>query len=182
MSFRGRGRRGGMRRTMALTPIVTVKKQRAEVVTYAGLNANNVYTLYTGVAPGILETTSTVHTGKKVFSVDLSVNFISSSGGISGVFNWMLYKLRDGQSTNGEFAALDAASWSNIGLSNARNQVIKSYMGLVGTQDAGALRANVHISIPKIYQRVRQEDKLLLCFNSDIGGPLHIGSRFKTYT
>ncbi len=171
-----------MRSRMALTPIVTEKKQRAETISYAGADANNIYDLYIGINTGLLETTSTVQTGKKVFSVDVSVNFVSSSASITGPYSWMLIKLRQGQSIAAVFAATDASNWTNIGLSNARNQVIKSYMGLVGTQDGVILKQNIHISIPKIMQRVREGDVMALVFSSLIGGTLSIGSRFKTYT
>ncbi len=119
--------------------------------------------------------------GKKVFSVDVSVNFVNGSATEAGVYSWMLLKLRAGQSIVGEFAATDASSWSNIGLSNARNQIIKSFMGVMGTEDGVAVRNNFHIPIPRLMQRVREGDQLLLVFNADLGGPLHIGSRYKSY-
>ncbi len=170
-----------MRSRMQLIPIVSTKKQRNEDITYAGLGANNIYNLYAGVGVGDVETTSTVQMGKKVFSVDVSVNFASGSGVTSATWAWMLLKLRAGQSIVGEFAAVNAAFWSNIGLSNARNQIIKSFMGIVTSEDGVPLRANLHIPIPRLMQRVREGDQLLLVFNADVAGPLSIGSRYKSY-
>lgn len=162
--------------------IVSEKKQRNENITYLGGNANNNYTLLTGIATGVAETVSTAHVGKKLFSVDVSVNFVNGTANTGSTYNWMVWKAHAGQTTSNEFAANNASSWSVIGLSNARNQIIKSYMGNTGTEDAQALQRNVHIKIPKHMQRIRQGDEYILIFNATESGALSTGSRFKVYS
>jgi len=176
-----RGRRM-MRRPMMRAPIVSYKHQRNENTTYVGALANNQYNVYVGVEPGQVNTPQGVAAGNKVYSVNISLNFIHPNAMGTDTPSWMLVYLRDGQTIPSCFAATAASEWSNIGLSNCRNQVIKSYMSLVGTEDAGPKVWNVHIKIPKIYQRVRQGDALVIIFTASDSGPLSIGTRFKSFS
>ena len=165
-----------------LPPIVSYKHQVAESVSYAGLDANQQTVLYFGQPPVTPSGGNLVPAGHKVYSVDVSVNFVSGDQNTTGTYSWMLCYMRQDQQVNIIFAAVGAANWSVIGLSNARNQVIKSYMGIVGTEDAGPIRQNVHIKIPKIYQRVREGDQLILVFNADAAGTYSTGFRYKDYS
>ena len=94
----------------------------------------------------------------------------------------MLVCLRNGQTIATLFAGTKAADWSVIGLSNSRNQVIKSFTGIVGTEDAGAIRYNVHIPIPKMFQRIREGDQWVLVWNSFSPGPLTTAFRYKDFS
>ncbi len=163
-------------------PVVSFKHQRSEPTSYAGLSANHQYNLYTGSAPGSAVTTDTVPAGNKVYSVNVSVNFTLESGSATASLSWMLVHLRADQALNTLFAGTDSSNWTVIGLSNGRNQVVKSYQSLIGTEDAGPRQWNLHIPIPKMWHRVREGDILLISFNSDSGGSLLLGSRFKSFS
>ncbi len=169
-------------RPRMMAPIISYKHQFQEKLTYAGGNANNQTVLYFGGLPGAQANPSSVPAGNKVYNVDVSVNFVSSSGGESGTYSWFLTKMRDGQLVDIIFGTPNGADWSNLGLSPSRNAVIKSYTGLVGTEDAGPLKQNVHIKIPKIYTRVREGDQLIVVFNADLAGTLNIGIRYKSFS
>ncbi len=171
-----------MRRPMMRAPIVSYKHQRQTALTYIGGGANQVITLYTGTGPGSVGTVGLVPAGNKVYSCDVSVNFIPSSAGNSGTINWMLVHMRSDQDESTLFAPTSAADWTNIGLSVARNQVIKSFLSLVGTNDAGPRIWNMHIKIPKQWHRVREGDRLIIIFDCDEAGPLAIGTRYKSYS
>ncbi len=163
-------------------PIVSYKHQRQEDITYIGTGANNFYTVYTGTGPGSTATPDTVPAGNKVFSVNVSLNYINPEGSGTATINWMIIHLRADQNINTLFAATDASNWTNIGLSLARNQVLKSFLSLVGSEDAGPKLWNVHIKIPKMWQRVREGDSIVIVFNSVTAGPLSTGTRFKSFS
>ncbi len=165
-----------------VAPITSFKHQFEEKVTYTGSAVNNQTVLYFGGAPNAEQAPNIVSAGHKVYSVDVSVNFITGSGSISTSYAWMLVKMRDGQLVDIIFGANNGADWSTIGASSSRNSVIKSYIGFVGTEDAGPLKQNPHIKIPKIYQRVREGDQLILVFNADLAGELIVGFRYKDYS
>jgi len=181
MVVRHFGRR--MRRPMRmLAPIVSYKHQRQEDVTYVGGGANNNTIVFTGDAPGAAASLQGVPAGNKVYSVDVSVNYIQESSSGNSILNWMLVHLRDDQTVNTLFAATQAANWTTIGQSKGRNQVIKSFLGLVGSEDAGPRVYNLHIKIPKMWHRVREGDQLILSFHAENAGSLSIGTRFKSFS
>jgi len=171
------------RRRMAMrAPIVSFKHQQVEDTSYVGASANLIHRLYVGLPPGEPNTPVAVANGEKVYSVDIVVSFIHGEGTGDTNLNFMLTKFRADQSVSTLFAATNASSWSNIGESSARNQVIKSYMGQAGTEDAGPKTYTLHIKIPKIYQRVREGDALDVIFNATDIGSLRIGHRYKSYS
>jgi len=178
MPFRRRMR---MRRPMQ-APIVSYKHQRQTAVTYLGAVANQIITVFQSEPPGGQAQVFGVPAGNKVYSLDVSMNFIHTSGSGSTTINWMLCHLRDGQNVDDLFASTDAANWSNIGLSKGRNQVIKSFLSQVGTEDAGPKMQNIHIKIPKMWHRVREGDSLLIVFNASDSGSLVVGTRFKSFS
>jgi len=163
-------------------PIVSYKHQFQALVTYGGVDANQTLVLYTGGAPGSVATPATVPAGNKVFRVNVVVDFISGAGGVTTDYQWMLVHLRSGQSIDTLFAPTGAPDWTNIGLSTARNQVLKSFTTLGGTNDAGPIRGHLSIKIPKIFQRVREGDTLVLVFSSFVGGPLKMAFRYKSFS
>ncbi len=172
--------RGRMRPRM-VSPIVSFKHQRNETVSYLGSNANNIYTIYTGVQSGTGSGPQTVPVGEKVYSVDVSVNFIPATASAGSDYSWMLVHYRSDQDQNVLFST-PHSSWSSIGLSNARNQVVKSFMGVTGSEDSTSARYNIHIRIPKMWHRMREGDLLLLTFNAAEAGILSIGTRYKSYS
>ncbi len=180
MPFRQRMSRN-YRPRMAI--VQSFKQQREETVSYAGLNANNQYVVVFGVAADALANDrKNVPVGAKVSSVFITVDFVSATGGATGTFSWMYTCLRAGQAIGTEFAATDASNWSNVGLSNARNQVIKSFTGIFGTEDAGVVRYNFQMKLPKHCQRIRQGDNHTITFNANNSGTLKIATRYKYYT
>ncbi len=161
-------------------PIVSYKHQRSEIVTYVGGNVNNTTDIYTGVAIGGTGP-QTVAVGAKVYSVNITVAYVNSSASTPGDYSWMVAHYRAGQTVSGSFPS-PSSNWSNIGLSNNRNQVIKSYMGVIGTEDGARLQQTVHIKIPRLMQRVREGDTLRFTLNGDPAGTLAVGFLFKSYT
>ncbi len=95
--------------------INSTKNQRQESLTYAGADANNVYTIYLGIAKGVTTTTTNIPVGSMVYSVAVSLNFVNSSASVNTTYEWMIVKFRDGQNTGGEFGTPSGASWSSIG-------------------------------------------------------------------
>ena len=169
-----------MRRVMR-APIVSYKHQNSENSTYVGGDANNNYILYSGVAQGTPSTPTNVPSGSKVASVVVTVNFISGDASTTGLYSWMIVKLRDGQEIS-DIAGTDASNWSNVGTSNMRNQIFHTEMGIFPTEDAGWIRYQKRIKIPSIYHRVREGDRLVLVWNSASAGPLSLGKRFKSFS
>ncbi len=168
------------RRNMRMTPIHSVKNQMAQKQSITA-NALVLHFIQTSVEVGqpTKITGVEVPVGAKVHSVDVSVNFISGTASSTGNFDWCLMKIREGQDVAGLITNPD---WTNIGLANGRNQVIKSYMGIFATEDAGAMRYNVHIKIPRIMQRVRAGDQLVIAVIATSAGDLSTGARYKYYT
>ena len=106
-------------------PIVSYKHQRDEQSTYIGSAANVEFDIYEGVNQGNQTAPASVPVGSKVANVFVSVNFTSSTGGVTGEFSWMVCKLRAGQTID-DIAPTDASNWSVIGLSNLRNQIFET--------------------------------------------------------
>ena len=167
---------------MMRAPIVSYKHQRNENLTYGGMGANNVFIIYNGGLPGSTALPSVVPAGNKVYSIDVSINFIHPEGSGTDTPSWMLVHLRDGQNLAQCFDDPNASEWSVIGESNCRNQVIKSFMSIVGSEDAGPRIWNMHIKIPKLWHRVREGDALIIVFNATSAGPLSIGTRYKSFS
>ena len=165
------------------TVIQSTKHQRQEKLSYIGGNANNVFIVGLGKElPDVTANGQDVPVGAKIFSIDVSVNYITSGGGTTGSFEWFVWKARAGQDTTACFADPAGADWTTLGNSGCRNQIIKSYMGVYGTEDSSAVRYNPHIPIPKLMQRMRLEDQILVVFNADQAGTLSIGVRYKYFT
>ena len=161
------------------SPIISVKNQRSEkqsVTPTANITFDALVAVDVGAPTKILG--NEVPVGAMVYSMDVSVNFISSGASVTGNFEWYIGKIRNGQAITDITPSPD---WSNIGLSDGRNQIIKSYMTIVPTDDAGIARYNLHIRIPKIYQRVRAGDKIVIVSVSSDGGDLAVGVRYKYY-
>jgi len=174
-------RRMRMPRRRMQAPIVSKKVQRNENISYAGTDVNNEFEVYQGVDAGAGVTQQDIPIGHKVYSIDVSVNFISVDSSTSTVFSWAIFHLRQDQVINTLFGT-PATEWSNLGASSGRNQVFKSFMGIVGTEDAGSVRYNTHIKIPKQWHRIREGDRCVIVFNAPQAGTLSIGTRYKHYS
>ncbi len=116
-------------------------------------------------------------TGSKVFSVEVWVNFVSSSGAVHGIFSWYIIKTRSGQL----LADVPVADFTAIGLSNVRNQIFHQETSIIGTQDAGPYKFHRRLKIPKHMQRMRAGDILRIISQSSIAGTQSIGDLYKYY-
>ncbi len=173
-------RRGRRRPRMRMNPIQSVKNQLATKQSLLGNTLEQIFiaqSVDVGAATKI--TGREVPTGASIYSIDVSVNFISSTGGQTGTFDWVLMKTREGQ---GVVSLITSPDWSDIGLANGRNQVIKSFMTIFATEDGGSVKYNLHIKIPKIYQRMRAGDNFVIALESSDAGTLAVGARYKYYT
>ena len=163
-------------------PIVSQKVQFAIPLSYVGAGANAESLIAFGVPVGTDQVLITnVPNGAKVYNIHCQAGFVSGTGGTTGIWSFMIVKLRDGQSIGTEFATINASQWSNIGLSKIKNQVIKSFTGIVATEDAGAVNLNFNCKIPKIYQRMRDGDSIIGVFTADLAGTLQTAFRYKYY-
>ncbi len=170
-------RRGRMR--MRMNPIQSVKQQMAQKQSIlADTNIQHFVMDASEVGSPTKVTGIEVPVGAIVYSMDVSINFVSSTGGITGNIDWCFVKLRDGQVFD---TILVSPDWSDLGLASGRNQVIKSYMAIFGTEDAGPKIWNLHIKIPKVYQRTRAGDRFIIVFRSSEAGSLSTGARYKYY-
>ncbi len=100
-----------------------------------------------------------VPVGAKVQSMDVYVNAISQTSGDTGTYVYYLAKVKTGQG-----ASFPIPSFTGIGLSKVRNQIFKSEMTIIGTNDAGPLRTKFRQKIPKSMQRMADGDKISLFF------------------
>jgi len=162
-----------------MNPIQSVKNQHSQK---QSILANTNVQHFVGNAVEVGVPTKVVGTeipvGANVYSIDLSVNFVSGSAAVTGNIDWCFVKLRQGQVFT---TVIGTPDWTEIGLAPGRNQVIKSYMGIFATEDAGAKQWNVHIKIPKTYQRTRSGDLFILVVNASQEGSLSTGARYKYY-
>ncbi len=117
-----------------------------------------------------------------MYGVNVSVNYTTDTGTTGSTYSWMLVYFRQGQNLSSNFPGSESSNWTTIGLNNTRNQVIKSFMGVVGTEDGGLLKQNIRVKIPKLYQRVREGDTFNLVFNASEPGILSIGLRYKSFS
>ena len=167
---------------MMSAPIVSTKVQFATPVSYVGTGANHEDVIALGVPVGTdAVLVVNVANGSKIYNIHCQAGFISGSGTNVGIWSFMIVKLRDGQTIASEFATINASQWSNIGLSKVKNQVIKSFTGVFGTEDAGAVNLNFNCKIPKIYQRMRDGDRIIGVFTADQAGVLQTAFRYKYY-
>ncbi len=173
-------RRSGSRRMRRrMNPIQSVKNQLATKQSLLGATLEQIFIAQTvDVGSPTKVTGREVPTGASIYSIDVSVNFVSSTGGITGNFDWVLIKTREGQ---GVVSLITSPDWTDIGLANGRNQVIKSYMTIYGTEDAGSVKYNLHIKIPRIYQRMRAGDNFVIALEASDAGSLAVGARYKYY-
>ncbi len=114
-----------------------------------------------------------VPVGAKVQSMDVYVNAISQTGGTVGSYVYYMAKVKTGQG-----ASFPIPSFSGIGLSKVRNQIFKSEMTLIGTEDAGPLRTKFRQKIPKSMQRIADGDKISLFFICDTAIVSSVGVRY----
>ncbi len=174
-------RSGSMRRRrMRMNPIQSVKNQLATKQSLLGNTLEQIFIAQSVDAGAATKVTGReVPVGASIYSIDVSVNFISSTGGQTGTFDWVLIKTREGQ---GVVSLITSPDWTDIGLANGRNQVIKSFMTIFATEDGGSVKYNLHIRIPKIYQRMRPGDNFVIALESSDAGTLAVGARYKYYT
>ena len=163
-------------------PITSFKHQHSQNQTYIGTGANLEFEMSLGVNEGTATSPVGVQNGHKVYNIFVSVSALRDASTDGSTYTWMIVKLRAGQTIDSEIAATNAGSWSNIGLSTIKNQVFHTEMGIFATEDAGSVRYNKLIKIPKIYQRIREGDRFVLVFNSAEACLLSLGCRYKSFS
>ena len=108
-----------------------------------------------------------------VSQVTVYLNLIVPSGSGNATVVYYVICRRAGQSD------VPASSFTAIGLSDMRNQVIKSEMTMIGTEDAGPLRTKFKVNIPKTYQRIREGDLIDLIVNVTEASEMSAGCRYR---
>ena len=166
------------RRRMSVASVTSLKNQHGRKQnTVPG--TKNFISVMTAIPPGEARTLgSQVPAGAHVYSVACDLNWIHGSGSGAGSLDWYFIFMRAGQ----EIADAPTADWSDIGLSNLRNQIIYSELNEIGTEDAGAVKRRVRIKVPKLYQRVREGDVWRLVYDNSDTVEENIGFRFKSFT
>ena len=114
-----------------------------------------------------------VPAGAIVSQIDVYLNLIVPSGSGNATVVYFVICRRAGQS------AVPASSFTAIGLSDMRNQVIRSEMTMIGTEDAGPLRTKFKVKIPKTYQRIREGDDISLIVQSTEASEMSAGCRYR---
>ncbi len=172
------GRMRSRRRMVARPIIQSVKNQAASKLSTVS-NVDQTIIPIEGVDVGAATKVlgREVPTGSKVFGVNVSVNFISDTGGSTGNFDWYYAVVRSGQA----IPPITSPDWTDIGLSDRRNEILKSFMAIFATEDAGSVRYNIRIKIPKMYQRIRAGDKHVIVARSSEVGSLSVGFRYKYF-
>ena len=175
------GRRMLRRSRPMRAPIVSFKHQHAQLISYLGGNVNNIFTINVGSSQAVPISPNTTPLGQKQYSVDLTVTFVNGSANAATDYSWMLVHLRADQTIAGLFPGI-SSNWTQIGLSDGKNQVIHSEMGTLTTEDGSPYTFKKHIKLPKQWHRMRVGDQLVVVWNSDQGGTINQGARFKTYS
>ena len=173
-------RRQSRRRSMMSQTIVQSVKNQNNTAQSATPNSLQVIEFAQAVDVGAATKVfgNEVPTGAKVFSVDVYVNAIVPSGSGNTSFRYYICKTRGGQIIGTDFPS---PIFSDIGLSDVRNQIFHSDMVQLGSEDSGPLRRKLHIKIPKIYQRMRTGDKLNFVSQAVLAIETDIGFRYKYY-
>lgn len=168
------------RRMMASRPIVqSIKNQFASKQSLVPATATSIQyavTVPVGAPTKLLGTE--VPAGAKVYSVQCFINVINPTGTGDGNLDYFFAKARSGQTLNNDFPDPD---FTDIGLSDVRNQIFKSSSKLFGSEDAGPLQHQFRLKIPKIYQRMRDGDILFLKIEASIACEISIGFIYKYY-
>ena len=138
------------------------------------------FDLVTSLAPGEQRTLSgQVQAGDHVYRINLSVNATIASSAGNTDFDFYVACIRSGQT----LGTLPSADWSDIGLSNLRNQIIYSEQNQIGSEDAGPLKRKISIKIPKIYQRIRQGDFIMFVYdNPGDDVQVNLGARYSSFS
>ncbi len=168
------------RRRMAAprATITSLKNQHGRQQTTVP-GTKNFISVMTAIAPGEARVLgSQVPAGAHVYSIACDLNWIHGSATGDGSLNWYFIFMRSGQ----EVADAPSADWSDIGLSNLRNQIIYSELNSIGTEDAGPIKRRVRIKVPKLYQRIREGDVWRLIYDNTSSVEENIGFRFKSFT
>ena len=173
-------RRFRRRRPMS-APVVSFKHQHAQITSYIGGNANEEFVILAGTNQVAPVSPTTAPIGHKMYSVDVTVNFVNGSANNASDWSWAIYHLRQDQTIVGLFGA-QASNWSSIGVSSTKNQCFESHMGTISTEDGSMYNREKHVKIPKQWFRIRDGDQLILVWNSAQGGILALGARFKSYS
>ncbi len=163
-------------------PIISFKHQHSDILTYVGGNANNEFEINVGTSQVSPVTSLTTPLGNKHYSVDISVNFVNNSTTTATDWGWFICHLRQDQTVTSLYGSSSSANWSVLGAGQGKNQIIVSYMGTTSSINGSMYNFTRHIRIPKLWNRVRDGDKLVLVWNSAQAGVLAIGARFKTYS
>ena len=174
-------RRRMSRRMPMRAPIVSFKHQHSKTVSYVGGNVNDTFVVNIGTVTNTAVSPGSTPLGNKMYSVDVTVSFVNASASTGTDFSWMLVHLRTGQTIAGLFPGI-SSNWSQIGLAPGKNQVIESRMGVLPTEDGASYQFQKHIKLPKSWHRIRNEDQLIIVWNSDQAGTYSVGARFKTYS
>ncbi len=114
-----------------------------------------------------------VPVGAIVQAMDVYVNAVSATGGTTGSFVYYMAIVRSGQAS-----AFPQANFTAIGLSKVRNQIFKSEMIMIGSEDGTILRAKFRQKIPKVYQRIRDGDQLVILYEASLAVEVSIGVRY----
>ncbi len=102
--------------------------------------------------------------GSKIFAFFLSIFMIGdSSAAVTGDQNWMLSKLREGQSTG------DLPPANSAGSNGIRRQIIHMEKGLVGSGDGTPMAFKGVIKVPRGMQTMRQGDQWIITFFNNDG-------------
>ena len=142
--------------------------------TVAGLKHVHVITKTIGVGEARTQQTE-IPVGAHLASIVCSLNWILPTGSGTANIDFYIMQRRSGQTD----ADIPFADWSSIGLSNVRNQIFHSEITLLGTEDAGALRRNFRLKIPKKFQRCRDGDEWVLVYDTSDNTQDSLGFRFK---
>jgi len=162
------------RRRMKFT---TSTKNMAHKAVTNPMNTQDSILLVSGItSQGTRTSGNQVPNGAHVFNIMVYVNSIVPEGSGSTNYNYIVMCLRDGQSVPADI------DFSTIGLSKTKNQVLISEMTTLGTEDAGPLRRKFNVKIPKIYNRIREGDQIVLVWTAQsLATENFMGFRYKYY-
>jgi len=172
-------RRFMRRRRAPMAYPVKLKNQHGVEETVIPTN-KAVYVVVNGIAPGAARITGAdVPAGGHVYIINVVLNAINTTSADSSSFHFYFAIVRHSQDITVDFPSPD---WSDIGLSNVRNQIFYSDLNVIGTEDAGGIKRKFALKVPKIYQRVREGDRLVMIVKTTDNINASYGWRFSSFT
>ncbi len=170
-----KGQRRGRRTSQIVQSVKNAFESRVSLG--AGISADFQHAVGVEVGTATKTLGIEVPVGAKVFSIEIWVNVINAAGGTEGDGDWYLATSRSGQT----LATFPDPIFSEVGLSERRNQIYHQEAFQFGSNDAGPYKFHRRLKIPRVYQRMRANDNIFIKLNTSIAANAQVACLYKYY-